>query len=91
MIKIFYSILIIFSFLFVSEGYSQTSNEYFDSGWTKFKLNDNYGAISDYNKSIELNPNSAIAHSNRGLAKINIKDFKGAIIDCSRSLSDFKL
>lgn len=76
-------------FLFItlaSVGYSQTSKEYFDSGWAKFKLNDNYGAISDYNKSIELNPNSANAHSNRGLAKINIKDFKGAITDCSKAI-----
>ena len=37
--------------------------------------------LADFNKAIELNPNYADAYYNRGNAKGNLKDYKGAIAD----------
>ena len=36
------------------------------------------GAIADYNKAIELNPNYAEAYYNRGSEKSDLKDYDGA-------------
>jgi tetratricopeptide (TPR) repeat protein len=35
----------------------KTAEDYFDSGTAKAELQDYRGAIQDYNKAIELNPN----------------------------------
>ena len=58
---------IIFLFIFFSNGaYSQTAEAYFDNGWTKYNNGDYDGAISDYTKAIELNPNYEMALFYRG-------------------------
>ena len=52
---------------FVSFG--QTAKEYFNSGYDKAEAKDYYGAISDFTKAIEINPNDADAYNNRGISK----------------------
>ena len=37
-------------------------------------LEDYKGAIQDYNKAIEINPNDADAYNNRGNAKAKLED-----------------
>ena len=64
----------------------QTSEEYFYQAYEKYILKDNYGAIADYTKAIEINPNYAIAYSNRGNSKYNLKDYKGAVSDCTKAI-----
>ena len=64
-----------------SAGYSQTAKEYFDRGIAKYNLHDNRGAIVDYTKAIEINPEYAEAYHNRGIAKDFLKDYRGAIAD----------
>ena len=49
-------------------------------------LEDYNGAISDYTKAIEINPNYAKAYYNRGLTKRNLKDFNGAISDYTKAI-----
>ena len=44
-------------------------------------MKDNKRAIADLDRTIELNPNHAVAYSSRGFAKSAIKDYKGAIAD----------
>ena len=42
---------------------------YFKSAYGKAENGDYYGAISDYTKAIEINPNDGDAYYNRGNAK----------------------
>jgi len=63
----------------------QTADEYFYSAYEKQNLKDYYGAISDYTKAIELNPNY-ISYNNRGVAKGELKDYKGAIADYNKAI-----
>jgi tetratricopeptide (TPR) repeat protein len=59
---------------------SQTAEDYFNKGKYKYKLKDFSGAILDFNKVIELEPNF-YAYYNRALAKYELEDYKGAILD----------
>ena len=70
---------------FVSFG--QTSTEYFNRGYDKAEAKDYNGAISDYNKAIELNPNAAMAYKNRAISKYYINDLNGACEDARKSES----
>ena len=53
--KILYTLALLISF----SSFGQTAEEYFSSGNDKADAKDYYGAISDYTKAIELNPNYA--------------------------------
>jgi len=53
---------------------AQTAEEYHNKGNAKVNLGDYRGAIQDYSKAIELNPNDAEAYYNRGNAKVNLGD-----------------
>jgi len=65
---------------------SQTAEQYNRSGLTKKAKGDLEGAISDYNKAIELNPRFADAYSNRGVARKARGDLDGAIADYDRAI-----
>ena len=45
------------------------AKKYFDSAKIKYDRGDYTGAIADYDKAIELDPNYALAYMNRGIAK----------------------
>src|ERR1700751_1582130 len=65
---------------------SKSSDTYLTSGLAKDDLEDYDGAISDYNKAIELNPHYAEAYYKRGNVKKNIKDYTGALADYTKSI-----
>lgn len=69
-----------------SETYVVTAEDYIYEGYTKGKSGDLYGAIKDYTKAIQINPNSFVAYNNRGLSKLKLKDFKGAIADYTKAI-----
>ena len=48
---------------------------YYNRGNDKANAGDYSGAISDYNKAIEINPKHAFAYINRGIAKRKTKDY----------------
>lgn len=64
----------------------QTAEEYFYSGLYKADQNDNYGAIADYTKAIEIYPQNSGYYNNRGAAKSNLKDYNAAIIDYNKAI-----
>ena len=66
--------------------FGQTATEYLDSGYDKAEAKDYYGAISDYTKAIELDPNYAKAYTNRGVSKQKTKDYNGAISDFNKAI-----
>ena len=45
------------------------------------------GAISDYNKAIEINPNYAGVYFNRALSKEFLGDLTGACADAKKAIS----
>jgi len=63
----------------------KTAAEYLDRGCDKDDQKDSKGAIEDYSKAIELNPNYAEAYANRGCAKEELGDKEGAIADWQKA------
>jgi tetratricopeptide (TPR) repeat protein len=59
---------------------------YSNRGVVKSDLGDNKGAIIDYNKATELNPQYATAYSNRGINKFKLGDKVGAIKDFNQAI-----
>ncbi len=57
---------------------------YFDRGETYMALGDYQGAIADFTKSIELEPEFYRAYYDRGNAKKALKDYQGAIVDYTK-------
>jgi tetratricopeptide (TPR) repeat protein len=55
-----------------------------DSGCKKLAARDIDGAIVDFDKAIDINPQSAFAYFNRGFAKGAQKNLEGAISDYSK-------
>ena len=54
---------------------------YYNTAWSAFSLGNKRQAIADYSRAIATNPNYADAYFNRGLAKSQLGDRKGATSD----------
>ena len=66
---------------------TQPSEEgYLNSAQSKLRLDDFDGAIADFDRAIELNPNDAVAIKNRGNAKSSKNDKNGAMADYLRAI-----
>ena len=65
--------------------FGQTAEDYFNKGNSKISLQDYRGAIADYNKCIQLNPDDAAAYNKRGNAKNHLQDKNGACLDWSKA------
>ncbi len=63
----------------------KTAAEYLDRGCDKDDQKESKGAIEDYTKAIELNPNYAEAYANRGCAKEELGDKEGALADWQKA------
>ena len=75
---------ILFLLMFPIICFGQTASDFLESGNAKYDLKDYNGAISDYTKAIELDPDYADAYNNRGLSKFKLEDYKGAIADYTK-------
>ncbi|WP_051410946.1 tetratricopeptide repeat protein [Synechococcus sp. CC9616] len=62
------------------------ATQYFNQGVEKYEAGNYQGAIDDFNKAIEINPQDADAYNNRGGAKIELGDYQGAIDDWSKAI-----
>ena len=81
--NILFTLALLISFV----SFGQTAEEYYNRGFSKGELKDYNGAISDYTKAIELDPNDADAYYNRAVSKYYINDLKGACEDAKKSAS----
>ena len=52
----------------------------------KERLENYQGALTDYDKAIQLNPDYANAYLGRGTAKRNLGDYQGAIVDYNKAI-----
>lgn len=80
------TILLFMWVLITNLTYGQTAEEYYNIANNKSDSKDYQGAIENYTKAIDLNPNYSIAYVNRGDSKIKIQDYKGAIADFSKAI-----
>ncbi len=71
---------------YASSSATLSAKEYLDNGSAKYYQEDYIGAIADFTKAIELDPNYAMAYNNRGAAKDELKDYIGAIEDCNKAI-----
>ena len=65
---------------------AENSKFYFNRAFEKGNNGDHYGAISDFTKAIEIDPNYAKAYYNRGWNKAKLKDYYGAISDYTKAI-----
>lgn len=63
------------------EKYERHAAAYERRGYVNFLLKNYADALYDYNKSIDLNPNSAEPYLGRAIVKMVQQDWKGALID----------
>lgn len=63
-----------------------SAGKYFLNGVAKHKTHDYIGAIQDYTKAIEINPEFIEAFSNRGIAHKQLKNYRGAIEDFTKCI-----
>ena len=64
----------------------QTAEDFFTSGNAKAITSDWAGAIADYSKAIELNPQDANAYNARSTAKEKKGDLAGAVAELKRGM-----
>ena len=64
----------------------RTAYSYTMQAIDKHRKGDYTGAIIDYTKALEIDPNYTYALHNRGFAKNIIGDYKGAILDLTKSI-----
>ena len=81
--KVIFVLILFFSLIISCQ--SQTAEEFFEKGNVKDYLQDYNGAISDYNKEIEINPKYAYVYYARGLAKINLGQKDSGCLDFSKA------
>ena len=73
--------------LSVSENaYAKNSTFFYNRGSDKANKGDHYGAIADFTKAIEIDPQNDDAFYNRGTSKLELKDYYGAISDFTKAI-----
>jgi tetratricopeptide (TPR) repeat protein len=75
----------IFLLLLAPIAHSQSADDYFMSGSSKYDIKDQQRATADYTQAIRLNPEIAEAYYGRGAAKLILKNIDSACMDFSKA------
>ena len=78
--------LLIFTMLISSSGFSQTAESLVESGKLKLKTKDIDAALNDFTNAIKLNPKYELAYVNRALCRMAQGKWEQAIPDCNKAL-----
>jgi Flp pilus assembly protein TadD len=62
-------------------------NNYILRGKAKINLNDQAGALTDFNSAVELNPKNYDTWLYRGIAKINMNNKSGCCSDLTKAVA----
>lgn len=65
---------------------TKSSVDYYLNGLDKLGLKDYIGAIAEFNKAIEIEPQKAFYYILRGWAKDGLQDYRGAITDYDKAI-----
>jgi tetratricopeptide (TPR) repeat protein len=76
--------LLIITFFYLSIALAEPN---YDAAISKFDQKNYRGALSDLDKSIELEPENAVAFAMRGVSKSKLGDWDGAIADAEQAVS----
>jgi tetratricopeptide (TPR) repeat protein len=63
-----------------------SAQSHIDQGNTKYTAGDKKGALIEYNRAIEIDPNSPVAYTGRGNVKDDLGDKEGAIADYNHAI-----
>lgn len=77
-------VFMIFALILSLFSFEQKEEDYYSSGIKKSDLKDHQGAIADYSKAIEFDPEHYLAYYNRAVEKTKIGNLKGAILDYTK-------
>ena len=83
-------LLIVLILFFSYTTYSQTAEEYYNSGYEKYENKDYENAIADFTKAIKIDPGYVDAYNYRGNSKRDLKDDYGSIKDYNKDLKELK-
>lgn len=64
----------------------KNESTYVDRAWIKLSMNNDAGAMEDFNKAIGLNSQKAYSYSARADLKYKTKDYQGALIDYNKAI-----
>ena len=64
------------------------ATQYFDQGVEKYEAGNYQGALADFTKALEINPQNASTYASRGIARELVNDLKGACDDWKKA-ADF--
>lgn len=78
--------MILLTFSLIFSCCSKAEEDFLEKGKSKQSIGDYRGAISDYTKAIELDPENAEAYHGRGLAKALLLENRGAISDYTKAI-----
>ena len=76
-----YSILLFLVITLGLSGCGKSAKEYIAAGEASDSVKDYNGAIYNYTKAIDIDPNKAAPYAKRSVSKYALKDFQGAIND----------
>ncbi|WP_310418459.1 trypsin-like peptidase domain-containing protein [Chamaesiphon sp. OTE_8_metabat_110] len=62
------------------------ADDYLASAAQKYRNRDYRGALAEYDRVIQLQPNSSPAYNYRGVLKVKIQDFEGGLADYNRAI-----